>query len=119
PSPNSPRHGFLLSNGQYTSLDVPAAMSTVAFGISNAGQIVGWYEDAMAGAHGFLRSTADTYDSLDFPGSSLTEATAINNAGQILGIYGSSYSFLLQGGNYSTLMVPGSTQTSAWGINDA
>ena len=41
-------HGFLLSGGTYTRLDVPGSYpdSTGASGINNAGQIVGSYLDA-------------------------------------------------------------------------
>ena len=48
-------HGFLLSGGLLTTIDVPGAILTEAFGINERGDIVGVYEDA-AGLHGFLRS---------------------------------------------------------------
>jgi len=48
-------HGFLLSRGLLTTIDVPGAISTNAFGINERGDIVGVYEDA-AGLHGFLLS---------------------------------------------------------------
>src|SRR5436189_37274 len=40
-------HGFLLSGGVYTTLDDPVtgARNTRAFGVNNAGQIVGSYQD--------------------------------------------------------------------------
>jgi len=48
-------HGFLLSHGQYTTLDDPAGMgSTFADGINDRGQIVGFYFDSTGLAHGFL-----------------------------------------------------------------
>jgi len=37
------QHGFLLSGGQFTQIDVPGAVSTVAKGINPAGDIVGDY----------------------------------------------------------------------------
>jgi hypothetical protein len=37
-------HGFLLSGGRYTNIDVPGAIGTIAFGINNVGQIVGTYQ---------------------------------------------------------------------------
>jgi probable HAF family extracellular repeat protein len=47
------RHGFLYSNGTYTTLDVPlASQGTFASGINDAGQIIGQYQDA-TGSHGF------------------------------------------------------------------
>src|SRR5262249_6843 len=52
-------HGFLYSNGTYTTLDDPSTGSfgTLATGINNAGQIVGWYEDSAGHQHGFLEIT--------------------------------------------------------------
>jgi probable HAF family extracellular repeat protein len=44
----------LLSDGEYTTLDFPGAMNTVANGINNLGQIVGYYVDANGNEHGFL-----------------------------------------------------------------
>ncbi len=37
----------------FTPLDVPGATDTIAFGINDAGQIVGFFSDA-TGRHGFL-----------------------------------------------------------------
>ena len=47
-------HGFLLSQGTYTTIDGPGATVTGATGINAAGDIVGHYvsEDGMD--HGFL-----------------------------------------------------------------
>jgi probable HAF family extracellular repeat protein len=49
-------HGFVLSRGGFTSLDVPGAAGTIAFGINDQGAIVGGYTDANLRVHGFLRS---------------------------------------------------------------
>src|SRR5689334_2018513 len=46
-------HGFLRSNGQFTTIDPPAATYTVAHGINNLGQIVGTYRDNAGVFHGF------------------------------------------------------------------
>jgi probable HAF family extracellular repeat protein len=43
-----------LSDGLYTTIDVPGAIYTEADGINNAGQIVGYYADLHGGEHGFL-----------------------------------------------------------------
>ena len=48
-------HGFLLTNGEMTSIDVPGSVATAAAGINSRGDIVGIYFDAGGGAHGFLR----------------------------------------------------------------
>jgi hypothetical protein len=36
-------HGFLLDNGNYTTLDVPGSTATFANGINASGQIIGNY----------------------------------------------------------------------------
>jgi hypothetical protein len=46
-------HGFLLSYGVYTTIDVPGAVDTFAEGINNLGQIAGYYVDASGNDHGF------------------------------------------------------------------
>ena len=45
---------ILLSDGRFTTIDVPGSVFTQATGINNAGQIVGWYQDASFAYHGFL-----------------------------------------------------------------
>jgi probable HAF family extracellular repeat protein len=55
------------------------------------------------------------YATLDVPGSINTIAHGINDAGQIVGSYDGQNAFLLSGGQYSTLNVPGPAQ----GINNA
>jgi len=69
----------------YTTIDYPGASQTKAFGINNAGKIVGWYEDA-TGVHGFLYD-GTTYTTFDYPGASWTEAYGINDRGDIVGRY--------------------------------
>ena len=49
-----PGHGFLLdTGGSFTQIDVPGTSETFAFGINDAGQIVGFFDDS-TGRHGFL-----------------------------------------------------------------
>jgi probable HAF family extracellular repeat protein len=101
-------HGFLLSGGQYTTLDDPNAgagafQGTTAEGINARGQIVGFYTDANDVNHGFLLSGGQ-YTTLDVPNASDTAATGINSSGQIVGEYdGGAFGFLLSGGQYTTL----------------
>jgi probable HAF family extracellular repeat protein len=51
-------HGFLLSQGVYTTIDFPGAAVTYADGINDAGQIVGAYLDSSGVNHGFLATPA-------------------------------------------------------------
>ena len=99
-------HGFLLSGGSYTTLDVPLSNvgSTAAYGINGSGQIVGGYQSSGV-PHGFLLS-AGTYSMIDFPGAG-GDATAlgINAAGQIVGGYADAL-----GGGHGFLRVTAITQ---------
>jgi uncharacterized membrane protein len=86
-------HGFLLDQGNYTTLDVPGAIQmtrTSATGINASGQIVGSYYEVFNHDHhhGFLLDQG-SYTTLDVPGSSYadTHATGINDSGQIVGGY--------------------------------
>jgi probable HAF family extracellular repeat protein len=56
---NFNEHGFLLSHGQYTTLNDPHGVGlTEAFGINDSGKIVGIYRDASGNEHGFLATKA-------------------------------------------------------------
>jgi len=129
-------HGFLYSDGSYTILDhplaytppdgTPSAYGTVALGINGRGEIVGYYYDSSALAHGFLYSD-NTYVTLDDPlATDGTFATGINDSGQIVGGYldslNNEHSFLYDHGNYfGVLDIDGSFSTghTATGINNA
>ncbi len=47
-------HSFLYSDGIFTAINVPGALSTYASGINDAGQFVGTYTDSAGVQHGFL-----------------------------------------------------------------
>src|SRR5437764_1745836 len=71
----------------FTTLDDPLGMAAVAFGISDAGQVVGAYTDANVHGEGFLYS-GGTFTTLDDPlGTGGTIARGINDAVQIVGMY--------------------------------
>ena len=44
----------------FTDLDFPGATATNAWGINDANQVVGWYEDADFDQHGFIYDGAYT-----------------------------------------------------------
>ena len=113
----------------FTTIDVLDASSTEAYGINNAGQIVGNFNDA-TGRHGFL-ATGGSFTTIDVPGNNiaLTDARGINATGQIVGYFRDSSSyfrdsssrdrgFLATGGSFTTIDVPGPTNTYAFGVND-
>jgi uncharacterized membrane protein len=95
----SDRHGFLLADGQYTTIDVPGASFTNVTGIDARGQMVGRY--TLNGVtHGYLLSGGQI-TSFDFPGAIFTGATAISPIGDILGRFQDAnkvfHGFLLTG----------------------
>jgi hypothetical protein len=122
-------HGFVLSGGTYTSFDYPGAVSMFVYCVNNNGVIVGTYADASGVSHGFSLS-GGTYTSYDPPGSTGTYAGGINDSGDIVGYYcltsecaagsgnPSPQGFLLSGGTYTTIAIPGATGTWANAINN-
>jgi probable HAF family extracellular repeat protein len=109
----------------YTSLDDPVAApgGTLAQGINNQGQIVGYYYDGNGLAHGFIYG-GGAWTKLDDPSATNgTFAEGINNKGQIVGYYldaSGQHGFLNSGGAFTTLDDPSATAgtTQAWGLND-
>ena len=76
-------HGYLLSDGKFTTIDFPnAAIETRAYGINTQGDIVGGYD----GYRGFLLREG-VFTSIDFPGAVYTDAWGINSNGDIGGSY--------------------------------
>jgi probable HAF family extracellular repeat protein len=72
--------GFLYDAGVFTSIDF--ANGTVANGINNNGQIVGYYSVGFGSEfrmHGFLYD-AGVFTPLDVPGAMHTQAFGINNS---------------------------------------
>lgn len=117
-------YGFLKSGDTYTSLNNPGAIYTLAFGINDAGNVVGYYcESSYSNCNGFLK-TGDTYTSFDYPGEHNTYAYDINDAGMVVGGSGSganTFGFLMSGDTYNKIIYPGTNirYTTARGINDA
>jgi len=117
--------GFAHDHG-FTTIDVPGASSTEAFGINAEGNIVGSYLNA-AGLHGFLLSKG-AFTTIDVPGASFTQALGINPKGNVVGVYSNAtgtHGFLLRrrerdddGDNdaFTTINVPGAFFTEAFGI---
>jgi probable HAF family extracellular repeat protein len=61
------------ANSSFTQIDVPGAFGTQAYGINNAGQIVGLFDDS-TGRHGFL-DTGGSIIPIDVPGTTDASAT--------------------------------------------
>ena len=92
----APTHGFLLLQGTFTTIDVPGASSTQAFGINPRGDIVA-QSTAGGTTHGFLLDKDGSFTSVDVPGASSSAALSINPQGEIVGTYavgGTTHGFL-------------------------
>jgi probable HAF family extracellular repeat protein len=116
-------HGFLLSGGTFTAIDVPGAQSTTANDINNAGVIVGTFVDSSGKDRSYIRSVNGSFSPLDVPGAAGTRAEGgINNHGDIVGDFddskGNTHGFLFHDGSFTTVDVPGAKASFAIGIND-
>ena len=78
--------GYVLSYGNYTTLQYPGSSFTFAGGGNIWNTVVGIYTDAAGKGHGFIES-GGSYTSFDYPGASFTEASGINALGVIVGLF--------------------------------
>jgi probable HAF family extracellular repeat protein len=96
----------------------PATEHIDAYGINNAGQVVGQW-----GNHGFLWDHGAVTDLGTLPGGMYSLAYAINNLGQVAGYADSPVSyaraFVWDQGVMTDLGTLGGLRSFAWGINDA
>ena len=111
---NGVDHGFVLDNGVFTTIDVPGADASRALGINKQGDIVGYYlifgkPCCPLQQYGYLLHKGRFFTI----GESFTEATGINDRGQIVGksnplkVYNAGFGFVLDGGVFRTIDVPG------------
>jgi probable HAF family extracellular repeat protein len=108
-SSNRIAHGYVLSDGQFTTIDAPAgATLTLVTGINSRGEIVGRYTtDGVT--HAYLLSGGQ-FNTFDYPGATLTGATAISPRGDIVGRYSDAnnvfHGFLLVGFRLACVATP-------------
>ena len=120
--------GFYQTGGTFTSVSNPstAGAPTVnqLLGVNDQNIAVGFYNDASGASHGYTYNIATSTFSADInvTGATSTTAAAINNAGEIAGFFTSSGGaidgFLDDGGTFTTVIVPNSTTTQLFGLND-
>jgi hypothetical protein len=79
-------HGFLLSEGKWTVLDYPNAISTSPTGISPSGVVVGYYINADTKSHGFRWTKENGFLPVDYPGYAQTQLNAIGVDGTMYGV---------------------------------
>src|SRR5437870_12677301 len=89
-------HGFLLSEGTFTTIDYPGGISgtTQAHGINPEGVVVGLYtgHGTIVGGDAFrtrayLRDASGNFTAIDFPGAENTFAIKVSPTGQAVGCY--------------------------------
>ena len=114
--------GFVINptaDKAYASIDYPGALLTSAFGINNAGNIVGFYQDTSKSVHGFFYNrVAGSFASIDNPDPACTtgtDARGINKRGDIVGTCTDSannfHGYLLTADGFSPVQAPGHLST--------
>ncbi|MFC4909488.1 hypothetical protein [Actinomadura gamaensis] len=112
-------HGFLRSNGRYSTIDHPKATGeanseglsgTFASGVNDRGEIVGSYVGAHGVIHGF-RYARGGFTAVDVAGARETWPFGIDDRGrmtvQTVRPDGSQPQYLLDGGEYTPVAFPG------------
>lgn len=111
-----------------TQFDYPNVAATMAMGINDAGDVIGYFTDEPGtgrGITGFIRYADGTFGPpVIYPGASQTVLTGINNNGTIVGFYSTetpvaTHSFFLSGDTYTLYDYPGAYDTRVVGVNDA
>jgi hypothetical protein len=125
-------HGYLRdARGRFTTIDVPRALTTLAWRINNRGQVVGVYSDVdrqvpLRFLRGYIYEDGG-FIRIDAPGVSNTTLNDINDRGQSTGQAFDSadprnthYTFLRErDGTFTRLPdVPGAVQTIHIGLNN-
>jgi hypothetical protein len=112
-------HGFFLSDGIYTTYDVPGHVGTYIYGINNAGNFVGAYNFFT----GFT-SIGGNIKAIYIPGGTYITPHGINSLNQVVGLYSDSsnegYAFYsdTSGQLHYPINAPGGRNTFLYGIND-
>lgn len=105
--------------------------ATTAYGINDAGTIVGGYcpnavvcpQGAFSPASDGFIDTNGVFTTLNYPGAQDTTAFAINNLGAVVGYYiinnTGPHAFLYENGTFTNIDYPGSNFTLALGVNNS
>jgi CHRD domain len=82
---------FLLRGGKFTTLAVPGASMTQAFGVNDSDEVVGAYTDGSgnsATSHGFTWTRQGGFRTVDDPqGPAATTINGVNDHGDLVGFY--------------------------------
>jgi probable HAF family extracellular repeat protein len=108
-------HGFSTPDGvNFTAIDCPGAVSTIATGVNTAGDISGQFTDAFMNIHGFLLR-AGVFTTINFPLATFTVAIGINDSDEIAGYFTDTsnvnHGFIYSANAFFQVDVAGATQT--------
>lgn len=76
--------GFTLIDGILATYDVPDSLTFGFYGLNNAGQAVGFYQDANEISHGVIAQDGELTQ-FDFPGAAETEIFGVSESGLLIG----------------------------------
>ena len=76
--------GFTLIDGVLSTYDVPNSLTFGFYGLNNAGQTVGFYQDANEISHGVIVQDGELIQ-YDFPGAAETEIFGVSESGLLIG----------------------------------
>jgi len=121
-TPDGHQHGFTLTNGQFQSVDVPAAISvTDAAWVNARGDIVGGYNTASISPAYVL--SAGVFITIEYPGATVTTGWGISDGGDVVGTaftdnFLTAHGYLFRYGLFSTIDVPNAQATWPTGVID-
>jgi len=111
-TPDGVRHGFLLHEKRFTTIDPPDSVSAEANWINPRGDIGGSYTDRSGINHGFVLSHG-RYSTVDYPGGTSTAVFGISASGELVGSWndtqGVLHGFLAQNGHFMPFDFPGAS----------
>ena len=120
------QYAFIKNGGTYSTLTGIPGASSIAWGINDNGQVVGYYDDTVGlpPHHGYVyNTTTSSLTPINAPGPYSTAVYGINDAGQVCGYYynGGNLGFMydLNTTSWTSINKAGATQTNAYGINNA
>jgi uncharacterized membrane protein len=126
---NGDFHGFLLREGEFTTIDFPGSHETNVFKINDRGQILGGYGAPDGNELPFVLRKGK-FTSIALPGAKQISQDngGLNDRGDIVGIYcdgappcfigpTGTHGYVLSANDFATIDVPGALATTAVGIN--